>query len=404
MKLLYFGTACSSETFELLNKDSSIKASAAPQFFQNMLLKGLVESKQDIQIRTILPIGHYQVSKKLFIRKKSQVIFGDVYTEYLPAINLIGVKQVSYMINAAFELIKWNWKFRKQERVVIIYGMYLPVSLPIVLLSKLLSNSVITYVNDLPDLMLNYSKQFGLKAKLVPIYTGLSKYIYDKFDGYLCVSKQLNDVVNRKNKPTAIVEAFIDVDKNIDDVVTKNENAIMYAGTLHKNFGIDKLIYAFKQLEDPDLQLWIFGFGDMVNEIKKEIIIDNRIKFFGMRPWEEVFEYEKRATLLVNPRFSKDEYTKYSFPSKTMEYMLSGTPVLMTKLKGIENEYIDHVFITLDETIEGWKESLEKVMKLDKETLELKGKQAKQFIIDNKNLNVQTDKVINLINKVNGLK
>ncbi|MBP3360682.1 MAG: hypothetical protein J6N52_07515 [Clostridia bacterium] len=47
--------------------------------------------------------------------------------------------------------------------------------------------------------------------------------------------------------------------------------------------------------------------------------------------------------MLVNPRSATDEFTKYSFPSKTMEYMLSGTPVVMYKLAGIPDEYDEYL-------------------------------------------------------------
>ena len=37
----------------------------------------------------------------------------------------------------------------------------------------------------------------------------------------------------------------------------------------------------------------------------------------------------------VNPRQNNEEFTKYSFPSKTMEYLASGVPVVAYKLDGI---------------------------------------------------------------------
>ena len=50
---------------------------------------------------------------------------------------------------------------------------------------------------------------------------------------------------------------------------------------------------------------------------------------------DEIVRLQCEATLLVNPRPSDKEFCKYSFPSKTIEYMASGTPVLMTKLPGV---------------------------------------------------------------------
>ena len=57
---------------------------------------------------------------------------------------------------------------------------------------------------------------------------------------------------------------------------------------------------------------------------------------------------ELKATLLVNPRPTTEEFTIYSFPSKNMEYMASGTPLLTTKLPGMPEEYHQYVLAILN--------------------------------------------------------
>lgn len=64
------------------------------------------------------------------------------------------------------------------------------------------------------------------------------------------------------------------------------------------------------------------------------------------------------ATLLVNSRFTIEEFTKYSFPSKNMEYMASGTPLLTTKLPGMPQEYYPYVFLFDEETIDGYADAI----------------------------------------------
>lgn len=43
----------------------------------------------------------------------------------------------------------------------------------------------------------------------------------------------------------------------------------------------------------------------------------------------------KNADVLVNPRQNDDEYTKYSFPSKNIEYLMTGNAVMAYMLDGI---------------------------------------------------------------------
>ena len=72
---------------------------------------------------------------------------------------------------------------------------------------------------------------------------------------------------------------------------------------------------------------------------------NEKIKYFGVIDFESILLRQKNTDLLINPRPSIDEYTKYSFPSKIMEYMASGTPVLTTKLSGIPMEYYDYYIL-----------------------------------------------------------
>ena len=90
---------------------------------------------------------------------------------------------------------------------------------------------------------------------------------------------------------------------------------------------------------------------------------------------EEVVSAELEASLLINPRPTHEEFTKYSFPSKNMEYMASGTPVLTTKLPGMPADYYPYVFLVNDESAEGmakaYRDVLEKTEQYLNEKLKL---------------------------------
>lgn len=95
------------------------------------------------------------------------------------------------------------------------------------------------------------------------------------------------------------------------------------------------LIDAFQQIKDPNYELRICGVGDSEDAIKAAAQKDERIHFWGKLPREQVLEWQSKATVLVNPRQNNEEFTKYSFPSKTMEYLSSGVPLVAYKLDGI---------------------------------------------------------------------
>ncbi len=170
----------------------------------------------------------------------------------------------------------------------------------------------------------------------------------------------------------------------------------VYTGTLSVKYGIIELVNAFTKIEGDDLRLVICGMGDGLGHIKKVASVDKRIQYKGILNNEETRELQSNAYVLVNPRSSREEYTKYSFPSKTMEYMAAGRPVLMYKLSGIPDEYDDYLYYINDDIETSLREMVEK----DPKELDEKGKAAQRFVLENKNKAKQTKKIIDMLNSM----
>lgn len=173
---------------------------------------------------------------------------------------------------------------------------------------------------------------------------------------------------------------------------------VIYAGGLHEEYGIKSLVDGFRKLNESDTELHLFGHGPMVEDIEQLMSEDNRIKYFGIVPNSKVVEAELQATLLVNPRPTVEDFTKYSFPSKNIEYMVSGTPILTTVLAGMPREYHEYVYLLEDESTDGIHDKLKELL-LDtpQEELRLKGRRAKEFVLENKNNIYQANRIIDFI-------
>ena len=138
-------------------------------------------------------------------------------------------------------------------------------------------------------------------------------------------------------------------------------------------------------------------FFDYREELEEICKFNPSIKYMGIRPNGEVVEVEQRSALLVNPRPTAPDYTKYSFPSKNMEYMASGTPILTTKLPGMPPEYYPHIYAIEDESAGGIADSLRAVFNDDIETRLQKGKKAREFVLNEKSNTVQAKKIIKFL-------
>ena len=206
------------------------------------------------------------------------------------------------------------------------------------------------------------------------------------------------------NKSWTVVEGIFN--NSQDDVLVNKKTSkdalqyIFYAGTLAKRYGVMNLVEAFMHITNQNTRLVICGAGDSEKEIVKCTSIDRRIIFKGQLPRIEVLKLQKESTLLVNPRTPEKEYTKFSFPSKTMEYLASGVPVLLYKLPGIPEEYYQYCYSIEDLSIEYLTNKMNEILSLDSYELKLKGDKAREFILREKNPASQAHKIVNLINSL----
>ena len=112
---------------------------------------------------------------------------------------------------------------------------------------------------------------------------------------------------------------------------------------------------------------------------------------------KELSELQKKATVLINPVKPAEEYTRYFFPSKTMEYLASGTPTIMYKLDCLPHDYYNHIYFVENETVEGLRNTIINVCSKPKEELKAFGKQASEFILEKKNPTAQASKMLDMI-------
>ena len=227
----------------------------------------------------------------------------------------------------------------------------------------------------------------------------VNKFYLNSFDYYVFLTEQMNPKINTKGRPYIVMEGLVDV--NMKDLPSRKEvggpRNVIYAGGLYEEYGVRMLIEAFLLLDMGDVMLSLYGDGPLVPFIKECEKKDNRIRYEGVQPNDKIVEEELKATLLVNPRPTHEEFTQYSFPSKNMEYMVSGTPVLTTKLPGMPKEYYGYMYLFEEEDVKGYCNRLKYVLSLPKDELLRKGEEAKEFVLKKKNNVLQSGRVLNLI-------
>ena len=173
----------------------------------------------------------------------------------------------------------------------------------------------------------------------------------------------------------------------------------LYAGRIDLIYGIQRLVEGFLLADLPDTELHIYGSGDFQEELEKISAETPNVFYGGLLLPSQVVEKEMEATLLVNPRPSNEKYVRYSFSSKTMEYMSTGTPVLMTKLPCLPEEYLPYLFFIRDETPQGIAQALRETLRLSDEALFQQGCAARRFVLEQRSNVMQAAKVLEMLER-----
>ena len=272
-----------------------------------------------------------------------------------------------------------------RETVVLCNGLTLSVSQGARAAARLRGRPCAAFVTDVPEVL-------GQGRAMAEATRQLARY-----DGYVLLTARMNERVNPRKKPFLIVEGQVDegMGRTQNTLSGKYpEKVCLYAGMLYRLYGVDKLVRAFLRVTDPEARLFLYGTGDAEEDIRAAMARDNRIRLMGLAGNETVVAAEVRSTLLINPRPTEGAYAAYSFPSKNLEYMASGTPVLTTCLAGIPEEYEAYTYLFRDESEEGMARTLSQVLSLSRETLHEKGEAAKAFVLGEKTNTRQAGRIL----------
>ena len=344
----------------------------------NQYQMGFVEGlNKKIDIISGLVIGSYpKKCKKLsFKYEKKDFEYGTI--EYLPFKNFYFIKENSFYKNLLKIL---RQKINKDEETfVYVYGLYLPYLKAIKRIKKNYSNlKVCLIITDLPG-------KYGFLANQKSIQAIRASVA----DSYVFLTEQMAQVFPKR--PYSIIEGFFP-QCDFDYTQSRKEKTILYTGSLQLAFGIENLIKAFSKIEDKDYSLWICGAGGIQSTIEEYAKKDDRIKYFGFLKKEEITKLQAKCDVLINPRQDNAEYTKYSFPSKTMEYLLSGSKVLMYKLAGVPQEYYDYIYTIEGNEIDDLKNAIVNTCE-DKSFYPEKSQKQVAWIKENKNATKQLEKL-----------
>jgi glycosyltransferase involved in cell wall biosynthesis len=397
VEILVVTNSCSQKKYEEIRKKRIRQVIDPQQKFFRLMISGLSEANNgNVTALSALPVSASTIVQKTFTYEEETDETGVKY-RYLPFRNGKFTRYLSLLLATRKYIKDWCKEKIQKETMIIVDPLVPVIAIPARKVAQKYGINVCAVVTDIPTLSTNMKerRESSIKKWLLSMYQKISDADLKSYDAYIPLTESINEVVNENGKPYVVVEGFAD---SKDTEISKNhEDYIMYAGGVYEKYGVKALIEAFISLNRKDIQLYIFGDGSYVEELKNAQDKYPNIKYMGCVLPKEVVAYEKRALLLVNPRPTGEEFAKYSFPSKTMEYLLSGAPVLSTRLPGIPTEYFDYLYAIEGCTADDIKAAIEQVLALDKQELYDRGVSGRNFVLKNKNNVKMSDKIIELM-------
>ncbi len=328
-------------------------ARSAVEFSANLMQKKIIsaarETEHEVTVLSAPFLGAFpNASSRLFFRGFDTPC--NEYT-YVPFLNLWGVRNLS----RAASLKRAMRKFLKEdgEKLILCYCPHTPF-LKAAAHAKRRDKRIRTclYVPDLPEYM-------NLSSHVSPIYKFAKffdiramKRAMKQTDSFVLLTEQMKERLPIGEKPYLVSEGLVTKSalaaaRKTPSTNTESTPDIVYTGKFDERFGCKTLIDAMKFLK-KDCRLILCGTGDALPYAEEAAKKDPRIRVLGQVTPTEAKERQNSATVLVNPRAAQEEYTKYSFPSKNLEYLLTGHSVVAHCLDGMPDVYRSFLFTPSD--------------------------------------------------------
>ncbi|APC18243.1 hypothetical protein BLL42_21870 [Pseudomonas frederiksbergensis] len=343
----------------------------------------------------------YPNNKKLYFPGGSYVGTEGGRCDITPLINLPLFKVLSRMLGSLFSLLRLR---KVGLDVVCVYAAHTPNLLAAYIVRKLHGIPFFVYIPDLPSYMdMGMNRSFFMRL-LKRLDARIIDFLISASSGVFVTSQYMvKDSARWSDKEYLVLEGIsnsAEVAVSEDVSLSSHKKIIFYAGGLNKAYGIVELVEGFIKA-DIDYELWLCGRGELESYLSEVSARHSSVRYLGFLSALEVERIQASASCLILSRSPEQLYTRYSFPSKLLEYMVSGVPVLTTRLGGIPDEYYEFLNVIEDSSSDGISVALKAFCAADQQFLLKKAACGKIWVSENKSSFAVGRKIVDFMEKRN---
>lgn len=401
MHVLFIGGRFEERCYPEVIQKTKTLVDDAGNTFQCRLINGL--QTQDLQLTELSAplIGPWpNTYRDVFFRGFEAVANeGEREIHYVHFNNIWGYRNLSRARALKREVDKFLRQSDDQEKMIIVYLPHTPyLEAAVYAQKKDPSIHIHMVVTDLPQFMNHNHKQALLYRFFKKIdlwhFSRLNAYV----NSYMLLTEPMAGMLKVGKRPFIVVEGVADEVKKAP-VKSERGKTIAYAGRLYEAYGVRKLLEAFAQISDPEARLILCGGGELREYVLEQCRKDSRILYHGIVPADKSREILQEADVLVNPRENDEEYTKYSFPSKNIEYLLTGNAVVAYMLDGVPKIYETFFEVPKDDSVEALRDAIERAIRLSGEELEARQERICDYLQKNCKEQVVAQRILALAHR-----
>lgn len=403
MKILFLNSVYPRECYEQLLKDAHGVQQVQSDVFQWAVIDGLERGGYDYSLACCPALPAWPGYRHLLTPKGEMAVNNKMRGHYLRYFSAPVLNQISR--KRAFRKYVRNWCEQNREEdhlIVITYTQSADKIGAISNLKKAFPNLVIApIVTDLIDNALEFADNRKLLKRVqVFLESKAQKRLFPKIDKYILLTRQMRECIPEAADKYMVMEGVAPwawIEPRVPEKKDDTARSLLYTGTFQEFGGLRMLVDAFMQTSNSCFRLVLCGSGFLQDYVEKAALTDKRIIYKGRVSHDEVVRLQRSSTMLINPRRPNGGITKYSFPSKTMEYMSSLTPMIGYHLEGIPEEYCPYMYTPKDLTQESLTECINQTLSLPLSVLQEKADAAFEFVAENKNSVAQIKRMITFL-------
>ena len=403
MKLLFINSAYPVDCYDQIQKDAQGLLQVPSDVFQWAVIDGLERKGVDYTLACTPALPAWPRYRRLFTPSGEMMVEGKARGHYLRYCTAPILNQMTWKYALRSYVRKWCINNANEDKLVVIcYTQQADRLGAGVELKKRFPNLVVApIVTDLIDNAMDFAANRTFAKRIqVRLEKRAERKLFPKVDKFVLLTRQMTECIPEAADKYMVMEGIASWDSIAPRApLAKSEDirSLLYTGTFQEFGGLRMLVDAFLKTKDPRFRLVLCGQGVLREYVEKAASADSRIIYKGLVSHEDVVRLQRESTMLINPRRPNGGITKYSFPSKTMEYMSSLTPMIGYHLEGIPKEYYPFMYTPKDLTEESLTECINDTLSLPLDVLQQKANNAFRFVAHNKNSIEQVRRMIEFL-------